>query len=532
MLLFMLMIKPYTYILGNLFLLSLLLLAGCIKNDLPYPRIQQNITSISAVGESREALIDSLALSVTLYLDEQVDIESVRFDSFSISEGGSSDPNLLEGTYDLSHPIVVKLTRYQTYQWLVSAIQNIERYLTIEGQIGESVIDAVGRRIIVNVPETANLSKLNVTSIKLGPEGVTTLSPDIQVGEYDFSRPVRVEVTFHGRSDEWTIYVERTELVVSTEAVDAWSRVVWAYGNCPSDMRGGFQYRRADSSEWISVPQSSVTQTQGAFSCCIPHLDPLTEYVVRAVAGSDIGNEVRVTTDATADIPDGSFDQWWLKNNKIWCPWNENGEQYWDTGNTGASTLGQSNVMPTEDTPTGSGLAAQLNTQFVGIGSIGKLAAGSIYTGSFVKVDGTNGILDFGRPFKLRPTKLKGYYQYKTAPINYTSSEYSDLRDRPDSCHIYVALTDWTAPFEIRTNPKNRNLFNKNADYIIGYGELVFGGTMEEYQPFEIEIEYRSTSRVPSYLQITAAASKYGDFFTGGAGAVLYVDEFSFDYDY
>ena len=139
MLLFMLMIKPYTYILGNLFLLSLLLLAGCIKNDLPYPRIQQNITSISAVGESREALIDSLALSVTLYLDEQVDIESVRFDSFSISEGGSSDPNLLEGTYDLSHPIVVKLTRYQTYQWLVSAIQNIERYLTIEGQIGLSM---------------------------------------------------------------------------------------------------------------------------------------------------------------------------------------------------------------------------------------------------------------------------------------------------------------------------------------------------------------------------------------------------------
>ncbi len=149
-----------------------------------------------------------------------------------------------------------------------------------------------------------------------------------------------------------------------------------------------------------------------------------------------------------------------------------------------------------------------------------------------MKVDGTNGILDFGRPWNLRPTKLKGYYQYKTADIDYASAELEYLKGRPDSCHIYVALTDWTAPFEIRTNPKNRNLFDKNADYVIGYGELVFGGTMDGYQPFEIEINYRSTSRVPSYMQITAAASKYGDYFTGGAGAVLYVDEFSFDYDY
>ncbi|MDE6772523.1 MAG: PCMD domain-containing protein [Muribaculaceae bacterium] len=526
------MLSAKSYKLSSSLIVLLLVFAGCIKNDLPYPKIQQNITSIGVEGESRAALIDSASMTVTLYLDETADIEALSFTSFSVTDGAVADPDLLEGVYDLSRPIVVSVSRYQTYQWLVRAEQHIERYFTIEGQIGETVIDAVGRRVIVSVPESADLSKLYVTSIKLGPEGITTMIPEISVGEYDFSRPVRVEVECHGRSEEWTIYVERTELVVSTEAFDVWSRVAWAYGSCPSDMKGGFQYRRADSETWTDVPQSEVTQTQGAFSCRIPHLEPLTEYVVRAGAGTDIGNEIHATTAATADIPDGGFDQWWLKNGKIWCPWNEDGIQYWDTGNTGAATLGQSNVLPTDHTPTGSGQAAELNTRFVGIGSVGKLAAGSIYTGSFVKVDGTNGILDFGRPWNLRPTKLKGYYQYKTAPINYVSTELADLRDRPDSCHIYVALTDWTAPFEIRTNPKNRNLFNKDADYVIGYGELVFGGTMDEYQPFEIEIEYRSTSRVPSYLLITAAASKYGDYFTGGAGAVLYVDEFSFDYDY
>ena len=513
-------------------LMAIVMMQGCIKNDLPYPKIQQNIIELAAEGEYRDALLDSATFNAVVYLDEQTDIENVRFTKFRVSEGGTPDPDLLEGRYDLSRSIVVAITRYQTYQWLLKAEQPIERYLTIEGQIGESVIDVVAHRVLVDVPETADLSKLNVTSIKLGPKDVSTMTPEIGVGEYDFSRPVRVDVSAFGRTEEWTIYVERTELLVSTSSVDAWSKVIWAYGSCPSDMKGGFKYRKASDSEWTTVPGGDVIQTAGAFSCCIPHLEPLTEYVVCATADGETGNEIRVTTDATADIPDGDFDQWWLKNNKIWCPWAEGGEQYWDTGNTGASTLGQSNVVPTDHTPTGSGQAAELNTVFVGIGSIGKLAAGSIYTGSFKKVDGTNGILDFGRPWNLRPTKLKGYYQYKTAPINYTSTEYADLKGEPDACHIYVALTDWSAPYEIRTNPKNRQLFDKDADYVIGYGELIFDGTMDEYQPFEIEIKYRSTSRVPSYVQITAAASRYGDFFTGGAGAVLYVDQFSFDYDY
>ncbi len=523
-------ITKYVLALATLFLC--VGLASCIKNDLPYPRIQQNITSLAAEGQSRDALIDSVSLEAVVYLKETTDIENVRFSEFTISEGGESDVDLLQGTYNLSFPLYVTLSRFQRYKWEIRAEQNIERYFSVEGQIGESVIDPAACRVIVTMPENINLAHVVLQKIKLGPEGITTIVPDLRPGEIDLSQPLRVEVTAHGRSEIWTIYAEVAELLVATENVDAWSKVVWAYGSCPSDKKGGFQYRKASDSAWLYVPESSVTQVQGSFSCCIPHLEPLTEYVVRAVAGTDIGNEMKVTTDATADIPDGDFDQWWLKNNKIWCPWNENGEQYWDTGNTGAATLGQSNVKPTDYTPTGSGQAAELNTVFVGIGPIGKLAAGSIYTGSFQKVDGTNGILDFGRPWKLRPTKLRGYYQYKTAEINYASTELADLKGRPDSCHIYVALTDWTAPFEIRTNPKNRQLFDKDADYVIGYGELIFGGTMEAYQPFEIEIKYRSTSRVPSYMQITAAASKYGDYFTGGSGAVLYVDQFSFDYDY
>ena len=512
------------------------MLTSCIKNDLPYPKIEEYITQLAAEGQIRDALIDSTEFKATVFLDETVDIENVRFTSFEVSPGAEVSPNLLEGTFNMSTPKVVRLSRYQEYDWIVSAEQNIERYFTIAGQIGETAIDAVGHRVVVKVPESASLSRLNLTSVKLGPAGITTLSPDLKPGPIDLSSPLKVAVTAWGRTVDWTIYAEKTELSVQTTSVDAWCQVAWAYGSCLDTMKGGFRYRADGSDEWTDVPESAVSQSGGTFSACIPHLVPLQKYFVKAIGvnpdGSvEEGNEVEVTLHATEILPDGSFDQWWL-NGRVWCPWDEFGVQFWDTGNTGAATLGQSNVQPSDDTPSGTGKSAKLETRFVGIGSLGKLAAGSIYTGKFAKVDGTNGILDFGRPWNVRPTKLRGYYKYTTAPINYASSEYKYLMDRPDSCHIYVAITDWTEPYQIRTNPNNRHLFNPASPEIIAYGELIRGSDTNGWQEFEIELNYRSTSRVPRYIQITCAASKYGDFFTGGAGAVLYVDDFQLLYDY
>ena len=111
-------------------------MAACIKNDLPYPRIPQRITSIAAVGQSRDAYIDSLAQDVTIYLEETTDIENVRFSEFTLSPGGESDVNLLEGTYNLSQPLHITVSRYQTYNWTIVAKQDIERYFSIEGQVG------------------------------------------------------------------------------------------------------------------------------------------------------------------------------------------------------------------------------------------------------------------------------------------------------------------------------------------------------------------------------------------------------------
>ncbi len=513
-------------------LLALLLLGGCIKNDLPYPRIPQYITSLVAVGEESPTTLDTVNFVATVHLDEVTDIHAVSFASVTYTEGAKADPDLLEGTYDLTVPVVVSLERYQTYQWMIRAEQHIERWLRIEGQIGETVIDEVGHRIIVTVPETYDLSELRLAAVRLGPPSVTTVTPDLQPGLIDLSQPLRVTVNMHGYPQDWTIYCEKSEALVTTTSVDAWSCVAWAYGVCPAEDKGGFEYREAGQDGWLTLSEEHVSQSQGSFTGRIAHLKPLTTYEVRAVAGDAKGEIVTVTTQATEVLPDGSFDQWWL-DGKVWCPWSEGGVRFWDTGNKGAATLGESNVQPSDHVPPGlTGQSAKLETRFIGLFGIGKLAAGSIYTGEFVKVDGTNGILAFGRPWTTRPTRLRGYYQYTTAPIDYASSELSALKGRPDTCAIYVALTDWTAPYEIRTNPKNRQLFDPSSPSVIAYGALERGSDTDGYQEFTIELQYRSTSRIPSYIQITSAASKYGDYFTGGTGAVLYVDQYSLEYDY
>ena len=81
-------------------------------------------------------------------------------------------------------------------------------------------------------------------------------------------------------------------------------------------------------------------------------------------------------------------------------------------------------------------------------------------------------------------------------------------------------------------------IFLHNGSDIIAYGKVESGtvtstkdGLVNGYEPFTIKLEYRSTTRKPTQIVIVGAASKYGDYFTGGKGSVLYLDEFSFVYD-
>ena len=397
--------------------------------------------------------------------------------------------------------------------------------------MGETVIDVPGRRVVVYVRESTDLSSIEIVRAKLGPVGAE-YSPSLAPGaKFNATKPFMVNVEQYGKKYSWTIFVETVAVSVRTMSVDAWTCVAWVNGQAEAGRDNGVEYRLASSTEWVRLPASAVVQTGGSFTGRIDHLSPQTAYVARTYSDSDLGDEIEFTTGAAVQPPNADFDQWWL-DGKIWCPWAENGEPYWGTGNKGATTLGSSNSVPTDDTPSGTGWAAMLETRFVGIGIVGKLAAGNLFAGSYVRTVGTNGVLSFGRPFTERPTKMQGMFKYNCVNIDKSSTEMSYLMGRPDTCIVWVALIDSPEPFEIRTDPKDRQLFDPNGDYVVAYGSMQKGETVGQWTPFEFELKYNSTSRKPTYILITCSASKYGDYFTGGNGSVLCLDDFKLIYDY
>lgn len=505
---------------------------SCIKNDIPYPHTQLDFLTMEAEEQTGEAQIDTKNRVVTLTFPENVNIGATKIVNYTITEGAEVvAPNLSE-TINLRKNVNVVLHKYYDTDWVIAANQPIERYMTLANQVGTTTIDVPARRVVAHIAKTADLAAVKVESLKLGPAEVSNMIPNLNGETVDFTNPVSVTVEYFGIKEAWTIYVDKTDAAVTLDRVDAWSQVLWAYGSAKAGEENGFQYRAQGATQWITVPQALVVNDGGSFHTMINNVQETTEYEVRAYSGTNFSNPVTVTTGALLTIPNMMLDEWNLTG-KVWNPWPANGTSFWDTGNKGATTLGDSNSIPTDETWNGKpGKCAMLQSKFVGISSLGKLAAGNLFVGQFIKVDGTNGILNFGREFNGRPTRLHGYFKYKTSPITEAKNGYESLKNRPDTANIYMALTDWNQPYEIRTNPKNRQLFDPNSPEVIAYGAVQYGSDVNEFTEFTVNLNYRDTQRVPKYILIVCTASKYGDFFTGGTSSVLWVSNLWFDWSY
>lgn len=502
-------------------------MVSCIENDIPYPRIQPNFVEIEAEYQSKSASIDTINRKVTLFLSDIADIKNVNIINYALTPGASIVGTEITGGIDLSQPLNVSVKLYQEYNWEISAEQQIDRYFVIANKAKDAQIDKDTKCVVLYVTEAVDISKIEVKSVKLG-SSQSKITPNIENTVVDFSSPITIDVTDYNRTEKWTISVER---IAETTQVDAWTQVAWVSGLVEDVVSNKVEYRLASEEAWSEVPSNWITYNNGNFTARIIHLQPNTTYIARSYSNNQYSNEVEFTTGSIVQVPNSSFDDWW-QDGKVWCPWLQSESQpYWGTGNKGAATVGKSNSTPTDVTATGSGLAARLESKYIVI----KFAAGNIFTGDYVKTDGTNGVLDFGREFNQRPTKLKGYYNYDCKVIDRANTAMAHIKGQPDTCSVWIALTDWENPFQIRTNPKNQQLFDENDSHVIAFGRFQMGENnpkYPEYEPFEVVLNYRDTQRVPKYIVIAASASKYGDFFTGGVGSVLCIDEFKLEYDY
>ena len=68
---------------------------------------------------------------------------------------------------------------------------------------------------------------------------------------------------------------------------------------------------------------------------------------------------------------------------------------------------------------------------------------------------------------------------------------------------------------------------------MIAYGEHVFSEATSGDGMVEITIplDYAIKDKVPSNIILVASASRYGDYFTGGSGSTMWVDDIEFIYE-
>lgn len=213
---------------------------------------------------------------------------------------------------------------------------------------------------------------------------------------------------------------------------------------------------------------------------------------------------------------------------------------FWDSGNTGASTLNKNVTTNVSDIKHSGSYSAQLASQFVGFLSIGKFAAGNAFVGEYLGTDGMDGILGWGRPWSTRPAQLKGWVKYTPATVEYEAADYNQLKKGDmDKGIIYIALLDDSRmdsyngksyPQIVKT--KEKQFFDKNGSNVIAYGEMIFdsatsGDGMIE---FTINLNYTRTDVKPSYILCTASASIGGDYFVGGK-STMWLDDLELVYE-
>ena len=304
-----------------------------------------------------------------------------------------------------------------------------------------------------------------------------------------------------------------------------------------------FSYRKKGETEWLT---QTAALNGSTMSATLTGLESGTtyEFTANCAGQASPAATYEFTTETAAQLPNSGFEDW-QKPDKVWLIYPSGGSMFWDSGNHGSATM-NANVTNYDETikaPGSSGnRSIKMVSQFVGVFGIGKFAAGNVFAGQYLQTDGTDGILGFGRPFTSRPSKLKGYMKYISTAIteraNYAPDDAPAI-GAPDQAFIYVAIGDWKnetgaePPVLIKTKESVIKLFDKTGPGVIAYGELVQSTSTEGENmiPFEITLDYRDLTRKPLYFVVVASASKYGDYFTGGEGSTLWLDDLELVYE-
>lgn len=537
---------------------SALFLSGCLVNDLPYPVVVPNLTSM-VVQDAQKVDIDYTRRTVTIHVSETTDLRKVVIHSVELDNELAQTSIPLVGTHDLTSPLKFNITVYQDYVWTLKAVREVERYFNVQGQVGSTSIDVSNHRAIAMVAEGTDLSDITVTALKLGPKDVTTYSVPMDDMK-DFTGGLAVDVTAFEVTETWTLFVIESEVSLEISSVNPWTTQAYVTALGVADAGMSFRYRAVGQPDWIEVLSEDVTSDGGTFVAHVTGLLPSTAYEVIAASGSEESTVMEFTTDAATPIPNGSFEYASLVSGSNYykfydpdCGVEEGETMFWGSGNgegsegvSGSANMGI--IITTVDKDykvDGKQSVCAQTSQMAGI-----LAAGNLFTGQFAGLVGTEGgKVNFGRPWTTRPSALKLHCRYTTSKIdiigkmppgvsltkedtdraqikfaigNWEYRTYGGTKDSP----VHVNTTDASTFVDFNTDPctiANGELIIHKDGYILNGGAKV-DSTPWEWAEYIIPLNYHTLDAYPTHIIISCAASQYGDYFTGCSSSKLWID--------
>lgn len=547
------MMKKFIYIFA-----ALLGLTGCIDNDLPYPVVVPHITSLAAAG-AESVDIDYDDRTVTLTFPETTDLRTISITSVEIDEEIAVPSIDIVGTHDLTSPLRFNIRTYADYSWKIVGVRNVQRYFTVEGQIGSSTIDPVNCRAIAMVGRNVDVSDVKVTSLKLGPKGLSTYSADYTTMK-NFTHGISVDVTAFDLTETWNLFVEVTDISVEITKVNPWAHEAYVTSVGTAGVENGFMYRMKGDADWTRVDEADITSDGGTFVAHIRNLDSETVYEVAAFSGTDQSAVVEFMTEAADIIPNGSFEYAskvagasYYKFYDPDCGVAEGESMFWGSGNgegsegvNGSANLGiVITYIDTEEKVDGRQSVRAQTSQLAGM-----LAAGNLFTGQFAGLVGTSGgKVNFGRPWTSRPSALKLYCRYSTGNIdiiNSTPPGVTLTKSDYDRAQVKIALGTWdfkkyggtpASPVHINTTDASTfvdfttdastvadgNLIIHHDGYYLNGADKVSADT-GEWIEYVIPLNYHSMDTIPTHIIISCASSQYGDYFTGCSSSKLWID--------
>lgn len=463
-------------------------------------------------------------------------------------------------SYDLEQPMYLELNTQADYSIQVStssALTNLvfrnERFTEWGGSANQLDILTLNeqdmetwKNVGISVSDKKQTSNGDVWTVCFAKDLIAKMTAEEGSVETTIEA---VDAEGKSRVTVWNIVASNATVKTSeTKPYEVWTSKATLHAEILREMlfTPKFRYRVKGEQEWTTV---DADLSANSFGKEITGLTPGTTYEYQAMDGDQASSVTCEFTTETEFQPENAGFEYTSGSVPTYI-YGEGQSMWWDTGNHGSATLGAlggKDVTTSDASVKHSGnQSLLLSSQFVGLGSIGKFAAGNLFAGKYLKTDGTDGVLGWGRPCTSRPKALKLWVRYEPGTVDNGGSHIAN--GVTDQGIIYVAVGDWagqaaegeTWPFVVKT--KDQTLFTTekgtySGDGTIAYGEEIFTEAYKEgtnLKELTIELDYNNyggDQRKPTSIIIVASASRYGDYFEGSGASKMWLDDMELIYE-